>query len=346
MMTRIAILAIGAFDYILSKTGNALIRYRPDDVIAIIDPNQKGKTSDQVLGWGPIIPCVESFSDVKKMSPTHLVIGTAPQGGKLTEKVRYEILDALHSKCHIISGMHSFLNDDKELSDLAQKMNVTITDLRRPPKPPHFPKGTWENRKFPVLLIVGSDCDSGKMTTAWELTNALKKRNRRVEFIGTGQTGILLSGNGVPVDAVISDFMAGEIEYCLDQLPVETELAIVEGQGALNNMLYSGVTLGLLHGCMPDFLIFTHEPGRKLDVSDFPIPDLKILMDMHINLMNPFKESIFIGLNYLTIKLKEQLALETCTLAEDKYSLPVTDLVRFGGEDMITNIEKVIDEWN
>ena len=114
-------------------------------------------------------------------------------------------------------------------TDDADSLDETIpggtgnpTDLRRPPAPPHFPKGSWKNRKFPVLLIVGSDCDTVKMTTAWELYQTLKKRDRKVEFVGTGQTGILLSGNGVPIDAVISDFMAGEMEYCLDQLSMAT----------------------------------------------------------------------------------------------------------------------------
>ena len=184
------------------------------------------------------------------------------------------------------------------------------------------------------------------MTTAWEIYQALIKRDRNVEFVGTGQTGILLSGNGVPIDAVISDFMAGEIEYCLDQLPNDTELAIVEGQGAINNMLYSGVTLGLLHGCMPDFMIFTHEPGRDLDVSDHPFPDLTYLMDIHIDLMKPFKESKFLGMNYLTLKLHDDLAMETCNSAQNRYGMPVTDLIRFGGRDMVETIVKVMDEWS
>ena len=242
--------------------------------------------------------------------------------------------------------MHVFLNDDPEIFKLASDRGLTLTDLRRPPIPPHFPKGSWKNRKFPVLLIVGSDCDTGKMTTAWEIYQALKKRSRKVEFVGTGQTGILLSGNGVPIDAVISDFMAGEIEYCLDQLPNDTELAIVEGQGALNNMLYSGVTLGLLHGCMPDFMILTHEPGRDLDVSNHPFPDLTYLMNIHIDLMRPFKESKFLGMNYLTLKLHDDLAMETCNSAQNRYGIPVTDLIRFGGRDMVEIIVKVMDEWN
>ena len=345
-MKRYAILAIGAYDYIENKTGNMLIRNRPEEVVCVIDPEKTGQTAEQVLGWGGDIPCVATFSDSKKFSPTHLVIGAAPQGGKLNDAYRHEIKDALLYECHIISGMHVFLNEDEELSELANKMDMSITDLRQPPSPPHFPKGSWINRKFPVLLIVGSDCDTGKMTTAWELIKSLKDQGRKVEFVGTGQTGILLSGKGVPIDAVVSDFMAGEIEYCLDQLPDDTELAIVEGQGALNNMLYSGVTLGLLHGCMPDFMIFTHEPGRDVDVAGNPFPDLKELMQMHIDLMTPFKNSSFLGLNFLTLKLHNDLAMETCNSAQDRYGLPVTDLIRFGGKEMLERILSALDEWN
>ena len=344
-MTRYAILAIGAFDYIYSKTGNMLIRYRPDEVVAVIDPEQAGKTAHQVLGWGGDIPCVASFNGAKDFSPTHLVVGSAPPGGVLNDADRKEILKAIQYGCHIISGMHVFLNDDPELSMQAEKNNAVLTDLRKPPSPSNFPKGTWKDRTFPVLQVVGSDCDTGKMTTAWELYQALKKRDRKVEFIGTGQTGILLSGKGIPIDAVVSDFMAGEIEYCLDQLPKNTELAVVEGQGALNNMDYSGVSLGLLHGSMPDFLIFTHEPGRTLDASDHPIPDLKALMNMYIDLLNPFKESRFLGMNFLTLKMDDEIAEKACSTAHEQYNIPVTDLVRFGGEELIDSIETAIDAW-
>lgn len=345
-MERIVILAPNAFNYIENKTGNMLLRYRPKEVVAVIDPEKAGQTAEQVIGWGGNIPCVASFNETISYSPTQLVIGAAPQGGILKDNYRNEIKDALLAKCQIISGMHVFLKDDNEIFNLAKKMNVTISDLRRSPKPPHFPKGSWKNRKFPVMLIVGSDCDTGKMTTAWELVLALRRLNRKVEFVGTGQTGILLSGNGVPIDAVVSDFMAGEIEYCLDQLPDNIELAIVEGQGALNNLLYSGVTLGLLHGSMPDFLIFTHEPGRKIDVANHPIPDLKILMQNYIDLMKPFKQSKFLGLNFLTLKLQNDLAIETCNAARYRYDLPATDLVRFSGKDMIETIQKELNEWN
>ena len=345
-MKRYAVLAIGAFDYILNKTGNMLIRYYPDEVVAVIDPEKAGQTAEQVLGWGGDIPCVASFSEAAPHQPTHLVIGSAPPGGVLNNAHRYEIENAIKSGCNIISGMHVFLNDDEHFSRLSGKYDVNIADLRRPPNPPHFPKGSWKDRKYPVLLVVGSDCDTGKMTTAWEITRALRKRNRKTEFIGTGQTGILLAGKGVPIDAVVGDFMAGEIEYCLDQLPAETELAVIEGQGALNNMLYSGVTLGLFHGCMPDFMVFTHEPGRVLDVSDHCFPDLNDLLKLHIDIIKPFKQSRFLGMNFLTLKLDDNLALETCKSAQDQYEIPVTDLVRFGGKELINVIETAMDSWN
>ena len=166
-MPSYVILAIGAFDYIYSKTGNMLIRYRPDEVVAVIDPGQAGKTANQVLGWGGDIPCVASFNGAKDFSPTHLVVGSAPPGGVLNDDYRREIIAAIQSGCHIIAGMHVFLNDDPEIFKLASDMGLTLTDLRRPPIPPHFPKGSWGNPAFPVLLIVGCDCDTGTMTTAW-----------------------------------------------------------------------------------------------------------------------------------------------------------------------------------
>ena len=284
-MPRYAILAHESFDYILSKTGNMLIRYKPNEVCAVIDRNHYGKTAEDVLGWGGSIPCVLNFDQAKQYAPTHLVIGNAPQGGRLDNKSLIEIEKAINYGCNIISGMHSLLKNDHHLVDSAKKNNVSLVDLRNPPNPPHFPIGSWNERKFPVLLVVGSDCDTGKMTTAWEVCKELNNRQLNVKFLGTGQTGILLSGNGVPIDAVVSDFMAGEIEHHLDKFSKDTDLVIVEGQGALNNMFYSGVTLGLLHGCMPEFLIMTHEPYRELDVSDYPIPSLEELMTLHLNLL-------------------------------------------------------------
>ena len=344
-MPRYAILAHESFDYILSKTGNMLIRYKPNEVCAVIDRNHYGKTAEDVLGWGGSIPCVLNFDQAKKYAPTHLVIGNAPQGGRLDNKSLIEIEKAINYGCDIISGMHSLLKNEHQLVDKAKKNNVSLIDLRNTPNPPHFPKGSWKERKFPVLLVVGSDCDTGKMTTAWEICKELNKRKWNVKFLGTGQTGILLSGNGVPIDAVVSDFMAGEIEHHLDKFSNDTDLVIVEGQGALNNMFYSGVALGLLHGCMPEFLIMTHEPYRDLDASDYPIPSLEELMTLHLNLLKPFKNSTFVGINLLTLKLNRNEAKKYIQNVVDEFDLPTTDVVRFGSKGLISSIETAIQTW-
>jgi len=344
-MPRYAILAHESFDYILSKTGNMLIRYKPNEVCAVIDRNHCGKTAEDVLGWGGSIPCVLNFDKAKQYAPTHLVIGNAPQGGRLDNKSLIEIEKAIDYGCDIVSGMHSLLKNDHYLVNKAKKNNVSLFDLRNAPNPPHFPRGSWKERKFPVLLVVGSDCDTGKMTTAWEICKELNKRQWNVKFLGTGQTGILLSGNGVPIDAVVSDFMAGEIEHHLDKFSNDTDLVIVEGQGALNNMFYSGVTLGLLHGCMPEFLIMTHEPYRELDVSDYPIPSLEELMTLHLNLLKPFKNSTFVGINLLTLKLNRNEAKKYIQNVNDEFDLPTTDVVRFGSKGLISSIETAIQTW-
>ena len=339
-MPEFAILCPGAFDYILNKTGNMLIRYRPQDVCCVIDPDKAGRTAQDVLGFGGKIPVVSNFKEAEDYSPNALLIGSAPQGGYINKDYRTEITAAIQYGCDIYSGMHQFLNDDPELSALGQEKAITIKDLRRPPDPPHFPKGTWQKRKVKVLLIVGTDCDTGKMTTGWEITERLKNRGRDVRFIGTGQTGIMLGGYGVPIDAVVGDFMAGEIEYAIDEVGDQVDLVIVEGQGSLTNMYYAGVTLGLMHGAMPDYLVMTDEPGREIDVSNNCMASIGDVMELHLSLMKNFKQSQFLGINLLTLKMAEDLALNEIKNLEKQHKLPVTDLVRFGDRELIDGIEE------
>ena len=151
------ILCHGAFNYVKNKTGNMLIRYRSDEVVGIIDNTKVGETAQTELGYGGDIPVVENFDACESKKPDTLVIGSASQGGFISDEFRVDIIKAIESGCDIISGMHHFLNDDKEIKDLAKKHNVKLTDLRRPPDPPNFPKGSWRNRQIPVLLIVGTD---------------------------------------------------------------------------------------------------------------------------------------------------------------------------------------------
>ena len=339
---KIVILSHGAFNYIKNKTGNMLIRYRTDEVIALLDRTKSGMTANDELGYGGNIPVLDNFDACIDLDPDTLVIGNASQGGFISDDYRAEVIKAIEFGCDIISGMHHFINDDVEFVQLAEKHNVSLFDLRRPPDPPNFPKGSWHKRKIPVLLIVGTDCDTGKMTTAWEVSERLKSRGRKVEFIGTGQTGILLSGAGVPIDAVKADFMAGEIEHLIDKVSEDTELIIVEGQGALTNQYYAGVTLGLLHGAMPDYMLMTHDPARDLDVTDYPMATMRLVMDMHLDLMSNFKKSKFIGINLLTFKLSDEDAKKEIDKVKEEYSMATTDLIRYGSNELIETIEDLL----
>ncbi len=339
---RFVVLCHDAFNYIKNKTGNMLIRYRPDEVVAVIDREKVGSNCEEEVGVGGDTPILANFNAALPLKPDTLVIGNATQGGFITEEYREEIANAINAGCDVISGMHQFLNDDDDLRSRAEKRGVQLIDLRMAPNPPHFPTGSWQNRKIPVLLIVGTDCDTGKMTTAWELSKRLKDRGRRVEFIGTGQTGILLSGSGVPIDAVKADFMAGEIEYLIDNVPNNTELVIVEGQGALTNQFYAGVTLGLMHGAMPDYMLMTHDPTRDLDVTDFPMTTMKHVMDLHLDLMKSFKQSRFIGINLLTFAFDNEKALKIIENSRKEFNMETTDLIRFGDKGLLDAIEGVL----
>jgi|TARA_B100001964_G_scaffold240590_1_gene310746 uncharacterized NAD-dependent epimerase/dehydratase family protein len=337
-MASFAILCPNAFDYILNKTGNMLIRYRPEDVCCVIDPITSGKTAQEILGFGGEIPVVSNFKEATEFDPNAMLIGSAPQGGFINEQYRKELKEAIQFGCDIYSGMHQFLNDDPEISVLAKKHSITINDLRRPPDPPHFSKGTWKNRKVKVLLVVGTDCDTGKMTTGWEISKRLTNQGKNVRFVATGQTGKMLSGHGVPVDAVVGDFMSGEIEHAIDHVENGADLVVVEGQGSLTNMYYSGVTLALMHGAMPDFMIMTDEPGRKKDVSGYPMSTIGQVMQLHLDLMKNFKQSQFLGINLLTLNMEEKEALHEIKELEQEHKMPVTDLIRFGDGDLINSI--------
>ena len=138
--------------------------------------------------------------------------------------------------------------------------------------------------------------------------------------------------------------MAGEVEYLIDKhIKSDTDLVVVEGQGSITNYAYSGVTLGLLHGCMPDYLVLTHDVDRDKDVMGHVIPDLGNFMNIHIDLMAPFRETRFLGINLLTFALSEEEAIEQVSYYKTKYELPTTDLIRFGDSDFIDAIKDAIE---
>jgi uncharacterized NAD-dependent epimerase/dehydratase family protein len=336
MKRRILALAEGRFSPLKSKTANAALIYTPGDTVAIIDSTKVGMTAQQVLGYGGDVPVVASVEEGVKYQPTHLLIGIAPTGGRLPDIWRDWIKTAIRNKMHILSGLHTIISDDAEFAALAKEHGVTITDWR---KVPHdyevVSKGNYRTRNAKTILTVGADCNIGKMTTMLQVYNTFKQRGLKSDFIGTGQTGIMISGKGIAVDAIISDYIAGSIEKCIDASNAEGyDYIFVEGQGALTHQGYSGVTFGLIHGTMPDAMIMCVQPTRLVDDYGLPIPDLKKLISLHEQVVEFFHPTKVVGIGINSIGLTDEQSVNEAKRLEDLTGLPAIDTFRFGGEKL------------
>ncbi|MBI2619471.1 MAG: DUF1611 domain-containing protein [Ignavibacteriales bacterium] len=330
---KLLVLAEGRFSPLKSKTANGAIAYLRDQVVAVIDSTKAGMTAQKVLGYGGDIPVVSSLEEGLTYQPTHLLIGIAPTGGRLPDAWRTLIKTALEQRLHILSGLHTILSDDPEFSSLAKRQGVTLTDYRKiTPESEVVSKGTWRQRKAKVILTVGTDCNIGKMTTILQVHQEFAKRGLKADFVATGQTGMLIRGRGIPVDSIISDYTAGCIELDVDRSIAEGyEYVLVEGQGALTHMGYSGVTLGLIHGTMPDAMILCHQPTRVKDDYGLPLPDLKKVIRLHEETVQFFRQTKVVGIGVSSVGLSDDESKEWSERIERETGLPAVDTFRFGG---------------
>jgi uncharacterized NAD-dependent epimerase/dehydratase family protein len=344
MKRRLLSLAEGRFSPLKSKTANGALIYTPGDTVAIIDSTKTGKTAQDVLGYGGSVPVVASVEEGLKFQPTHLLIGIAPTGGRLPDVWRDWITTAIRNKLHILSGLHTILSDDAEFASLAKEHNVTITDWR---KVPHeyevVSKGNYRTRTAKTILTVGADCNIGKMTTMLQVYNIFQQRGLKSDFIGTGQTGIMISGKGIAVDAIISDYIAGSIEKCIDASAAEGyQYIFVEGQGALTHQGYSGVTFGLMHGTMPEAMIMCVQPKRTHDDYGLPIPDLKKLIRLHEEVIEFFRPTKVVGIGINSIGLTDDESRNEAKRLEDLTGLPAVDAFRFSAEPLADALVKYL----
>jgi len=335
------ILAEGALGIHTSKTATSAIRYLRDRVSAVIDSTKAGKTVQDVLGFGGDIPVVASLDEgIAKgvVAPSALLVGVAPRGGQLPEDAAEVIIEAARKGLDIVSGMHQHLSDIAEIRDAAAAAGVSIVDLRKPPA--NLPVSTGRARlveSFNVLMV-GTDCNLGKMTAGLEIRNALIGEGEMVAFAPTGQTGILLEGWGIAVDAVISDFTAGAAELLVlegAERAGPDGIIIVEGQGSLIHPGYSAVTLGLLHGSLPEAMILCHDVSRTTirgdNVYDWvKIPPLSRMIQIYEEVAGWLRPAKVIGIALKTNELSEEDARAAIRRAEEETGLPATDPVRFG----------------
>ncbi len=341
---RFLVVADGAFGPETSKTANSAIRYVPERVAAVLDSAAAGRTAQDILGFGGSIPVVGTMEQGLALGPTALLIGIAPRGGRLPEEWRGWIASAIDHGLEVWSGLHTLLGDDPELGAQARAKGVRIYDLRRPPDALGVSDGRARLVDALVVLTVGTDCNTGKMTAQLELLRGLEARGLRSRFVPTGQTGILIAGWGIAVDAVVADFIGGAAEQMVLEAAGNAEVVLVEGQGSLIHPGYSGVTLGLLHGSCPAAMILCHTVSRRLigayhkGTAWVEIPPLADVVAAYEKAARWIHPSRVIGVALNTYDLPERAAAEAVRRAARDTGLPATDPVRFGPGPLVEAI--------
>ena len=341
---RLVILAEGNFGFHHGKTAVGVIRYGPDDVVAVIDSTQAGGNVSSILP-GRDIPIVATLDEAlaRDPRPDTLLIGIAPTGGKLPDSWRETILAAIAARLDVHSGLHTFLGDDPEFAAAARAAGVRIVDYRRPPARMETAVGRRHGPGKRVILTVGTDCAIGKMSVALELRKSALRQGDSAVFVPTGQTGIAIAGWGIAVDAVVSDFLAGAAERLVVEGAKRGDLLWVEGQGAILHPIYSGVTVGLIHGSAPHLYVLCHEAGRTItegDPTESPLPSLRELIDLHERMSLKRRPAKVVAISLNTFAESEEDARAAIAAAEEETGLPADDPVRFGAGKLLEAVLK------
>ncbi len=330
---RILILGEGfSHDPHYGKTMRGIIAYGPDPVVAILDSMRAGAEHGG-------IPIVGSVEDAMAYGPTVAVVGVATQGGRFPPAWREILKRCIENGLDIESGLHEFVSDDRELSALAREHDVALRDLRKPPPGLNVPTGANLTVDAAIVLTVGSDCAIGKKTVAIELDREARRRGIASVFVPTGQTGIAIAGWGIAVDAVVADFLAGAAEtLVVEGARRGGKLLFVEGQGSIVHPLYSGVTMGLVHGSAPHAFVLCHKAGTTEieGCPGHPIPPLPELVRLHeeMALRRRPAKVVCIALNTGDLETDEEARSAIESVAAET-GLPTDDPIRFGGRFLL-----------
>ncbi|SFT98462.1 N-acetyltransferase DgcN [Sedimentitalea nanhaiensis] len=282
-----------------------------------------------------------TLAEAKSAGAKTLVIGVANRGGVISPAWKEVLIAALEMGFDLASGLHNLLRDEGDLVAASQTHGGTLHDVRVPSV--GYPIANGIKRSGKRVLAVGTDCSVGKMYTALALDEAMRKRGLKSTFRATGQTGILITGHGVPLDAVIADFMAGSVEYLTPDND-DDHWDIIEGQGSLFHVSFSGVTMALIHGGQPDALILSHEPSRAhmRGLPGYTLPSLETLRDTALPLArisNPACQVVGIAVN--TQHMTEDEALSYLAEVEARMGLPAVDPYRQGADRLVDALAAV-----
>ncbi|MBR8837906.1 MAG: DUF1611 domain-containing protein [Stigonema ocellatum SAG 48.90 = DSM 106950] len=319
------------------KTGLSLLRYSEAPIVAAIDRECAGQSLPELTGIKREVPIVSSLAEALKYQPQVLVIGIAPKGGVLPDDYWHELKNALSAGMSVVNGLHTPLATIPELKSLL-KPGQLIWDVRK--EPPNLEIGSGMARTLPCrrVLTVGTDMSVGKMSTSLELHWASKLRGWRSKFLATGQTGLMLEGEGVPLDAVRVDFAAGAVEQMLMRYGKNYDIVHIEGQGSL---LHPGstATLPLIRGSQPTQMILVHRAGQtEVMNNSVPIGPLRDVVRLYETVASaagafPAVPVVAIALN--TRHLDESAAKDAIAQTQAETGLPCTDPVRFGAGKLL-----------
>jgi uncharacterized NAD-dependent epimerase/dehydratase family protein len=313
-------------DETYAKTGAGVAHWSPEKCMGQF--HLQGGTVDLGLAEHTIASASEAGAK-------SLLIGTAVVGGAIPESWTSVLVEAMEHGLDIVAGVHTRLNDIPALKEAAEKNHVSLIDVRVPPK--SLPVGTGKKRTGKRLLTVGTDCALGKKYTALAIEKELKNQGKKATFRASGQTGIMISGSGIPIDAVVADFISGAAETLSPDNDAE-HWDIIEGQGSIFHPGYAAVSMGLLMGSQPDAFVVCHQAGRT-HISGWPefeLPTIREVIERTIEIGKQTNSEIrCVGLSINTSKLTEQEAKDFLASMENVFGLPATDPIRFGVKDIV-----------
>ncbi|MEM7524199.1 MAG: N-acetyltransferase DgcN [Pseudomonadota bacterium] len=264
-----------------------------------------------------------------------LVIGVANRGGLISEAWMSVLVEAMEAGMDVAAGLHTLLRDQPALVEAAARTGRALHDVRVPSEA--YPIGDGKSRAGKRVLAVGTDCSCGKMYTALAMEKEMRARGMNADFRATGQTGILITGGGVPLDAVIADFMGGAVE-ALTPDASDDHWDLIEGQGSLFHPSYSGVTMALVHGGQPDYLVLCHEPTRE-HMRGLPhyvtpgLAPLQPLAEMLAKVVNPDVTTIGCSIN--TAAMSDADADAYLAHVEAEMGMPAVDPFRHGAGRLV-----------
>ncbi|MBL9199876.1 MAG: DUF1611 domain-containing protein [Opitutaceae bacterium] len=325
------------------KTGLSLLRYRGDEVVAVVDRDAAGRSLREItrLPLKRDIPIVASVAEALAHKPNALAIGLAPSGGRVPPEWLVELRLAVKSGVSIWSGLHTRLGEDPEIA-AAVRPGVYIWDMRREPAGLVGGTGAARNLKCKRVLFVGTDMAIGKMTAALEFDKVARARGVRSMFIGTGQAGMMISGNGMCLDAVRVDYASGAVEAEVMRYGPSNDVVWVEGQGSLLNPA-STATLPLIRGTQPTHLVLVAKAGVKTlrSFEHIVIPPLKKVVALYEQVAEAagaFAHVPVVGVALNTWEQDDATARASVEAAARETGLPCTDAVRFGPGEMLDRI--------